>query len=158
MELQSFYDVVESGIAELGVNPADCRGENPGQWNLKKGETIVWVDLWMIEAENRAYYQVMSPIFPLPADENIKNALLANMLEINDTLFGVAFTVFQDNIYIKVIREADGMDKAESLSLLLRVGNYADLYRAELSEKYGIVSAETSDDNLNNNQSDYTKL
>jgi hypothetical protein len=50
------------------------------------------------------------------------------------------------------------MDKAESLSLLLRVGNYADLYRAELSEKYGIVSAETSDDNLNNNQSDYTKL
>ena len=54
MELQSFYDVVESGIAELGVNPADCRGENPGQWNLKKGETIVWVDLWMIEAENRA--------------------------------------------------------------------------------------------------------
>jgi hypothetical protein len=64
--------------------------------------------------------------------------LFAQLLEINDTLFGVAFTVFQENIYIKVIREADGMDKTESLSLLLRVGNYADLYRQELSEKFNI--------------------
>jgi hypothetical protein len=141
MELKLYYDVVESGIAELGVNPVDCRGENPGQWNLKKGETIVWVDLWKIESENRAYYQVMSPIFPVPTDEKIKNALFANLLELNDTLYGVAFTVFQENIYVKVIREADGMDKAESLSLLLRVGNYADMYRLELSEKYGIVLA-----------------
>jgi hypothetical protein len=83
----------------------------------------------------------MSPIFPVPTDEKIKNALFANLLELNDTLYGVAFTVFQENIYVKVIREADGMDKAESLSLLLRVGNYADMYRLELSEKYGIVLA-----------------
>jgi hypothetical protein len=138
MDLQPFYDVVEDGISELGVNPADCRGDNPGQWNLKKGETTVWVDLWYIEKENRPYYQVMSPIFPVPADEATKNALFGQLLEINDTLFGVAFTVFQENIYIKVIREADGMGKSESLSLLLRVGNYADMYRVELSEKYNI--------------------
>ena len=138
MDLQSFYDVVENGIAELGVNPADCRGDNPGQWNLKKGDTVVWVDLWWIESENRPYYQVMSPIFPVPADEQTKNTLFAQLLELNDTLFGVAFTVFQNNIYIKVIREADGMDKTESLSLLLRVGNYADLHRKELSEKFRI--------------------
>lgn len=138
MDLQPFYDVVEDGIAELGVNPADCRGDNPGQWNLKKGETTVWVDLWYIEKEDRPYYQVMSPIFAVPVDEAKKNALFAQLLEINDTLFGVAFTVFQDNIYIKVIREADGMDKTESLSLLLRVGNYADLHRQELSEKFNI--------------------
>lgn len=138
MDLQPFYDVVEDGIAELGVNPADCRGDNPGQWNLKKGETTVWVDLWYIEKEDRPYYQVMSPIFAVPADDATRNPLFAQLLEINDTLFGVAFTVFQDNIYIKVIREADGMDKTESLSLLLRVGNYADLYRQELSEKFNI--------------------
>jgi len=138
MDLQSYFDIVESGIADLGVNPADCRGDNPGQWNLKKGDTLVWIDLWWIESEGRPYFQVMSPIFAVPTDEKTKNAIFAELLEINDTLFGVAFTVYNENIYIKVIREVDGMDKAESLSLLLRVGNYADLFRKDLSEKHQI--------------------
>lgn len=136
--MQPFYDVVEEGIADLGVNPAECRGENPGQWNLKKGDTTVWVDLFYVEKEERPYYQVMSPIFNIPADEVIKNQLFAELLEINDFLYGVAFTVYKDGIFIKIIREADGMDKSESLAMLLRVGNYADQYRQELSPKYGL--------------------
>jgi hypothetical protein len=138
MDMQPFYDVVEEGIADLGVNPADCRGENPGQWNLKKGDTTVWVDLFYVEKEERPYYQVMSPIFNIPADEAMKNQLFAELLEINDFLYGVAFTTYKDGIFIKVIREADGMDKSESLAMLLRVGNYADQYRQELSAKYGL--------------------
>jgi hypothetical protein len=139
MDLQPYFDVVESGIADLGVNPVDCRGENPGQWNLKKGETTVWVDLWHIEKEDRPYFQVMSPIFQIPTDETIKNKIFAELLEINDTLYGVAFTVYKDWIYIKVIREAEGMDKGESLAMLLRVGNYADQHRTELAAKHGIT-------------------
>ncbi len=138
MDLQPFYDVVEKGISELGVDPVECRGENPGQWNLKKTDTTVWVDLFYIEKEDRPYYQVMSPIFQIPTDDNTKNNLFHELLEINDTFYGVAFTVYQDWIYIKVIREANGMDSAESLAMLLRVGTYADQYRHELAEKYGI--------------------
>lgn len=138
MDLQPYYDVVEGCIADLGVNPVDCRGENPGQWNLKKGDTTVWADLWYIEKEDRPYFQVMAPIFQIPADEAVKTRLFGELLEINDTLYGVAFTMYKDWIYIKVIREADGMDKGEALAMLLRVGNYADQHRQELSTKYNI--------------------
>lgn len=141
IDLQPYYDVVESSITDLGVNPVDCRGENPGQWNLRKGETTVWIDLWYIERENRPYFQVMSPIFKIPTDADTKNRLFEELLSINDTLYGVAFTTYKEWIYIKVIREADGMDKGEAQAMLLRVGNYADHNRTELSTKYGISLA-----------------
>jgi hypothetical protein len=80
----------------------------------------------------------MAPIFQIPADEAVKTRLFGELLEINDTLYGVAFTMYKDWIYIKVIREADGMDKGEALAMLLRVGNYADQHRQELSTKYNI--------------------
>jgi hypothetical protein len=138
IDLQPYYDVVESSITDLGVDPVDCRGENPGQWNLRKGETTVWIDLWYIERENRPYFQVMSPIFKIPTDADTKNRLFEELLSINDTLYGVAFTTYKEWIYIKVIREADGMDKGEAQAMLLRVGNYADHNRTELAAKYAI--------------------
>ncbi len=138
-DLQPYYNTVEASIAALGVDPADCRGENPGQWNLRKGETTVWVDLWYIEREERPYFQVMAPIFQIPTDVDTKNRLFEELLSINDTLYGVAFTTYKEWIYIKVIREADGMDEGEAQAMLLRVGNYADQNRQELSAKYGIA-------------------
>jgi len=138
IDLQPYYDVVESSITDLGVNPVDCRGENPGQWNLRKGETTVWIDLWYIEREDRPYFQVMSPIFKIPTDADTKNRLFEELLSLNDTLYGVAFTTYKEWIYIKVIREADGMDKGEAQAMLLRVGNYADHNRTELATKYNV--------------------
>jgi hypothetical protein len=138
MDLQPYYEVVESCIGGLGVDPVECRGDKPGQWTLRKGSATVWVDLWHIEQEERAYYQVMSPIFPVPQDAEMRNNIFAELLSINDRLYGVAFTTYKEWIYIKVIREADGMDDTEAQAMLLRVGNYADQYRQELADKYGI--------------------
>jgi hypothetical protein len=30
MDLQPYYQMVENNIQKLGVDPANCRGENPG--------------------------------------------------------------------------------------------------------------------------------
>ena len=139
MDLTAFYDIIEKSITELGVNPVDCRGENPGQWNLKKGDTTVWVDLWYIEKEDRSYFQTMAPIFAVPSDPETKNKVLEELLTINDSLFGVAFSIFNDFIYLKVVREASGMDNNEAIAMILRIGNYAELHRKELSEKYGMT-------------------
>jgi hypothetical protein len=139
MDLTAFYDIIEKSITELGVNPVDCRGENPGQWNLKKGDTTVWVDLWYIEKEDRPYFQTMAPIFAVPSDPETKNKVLEELLTINDSLFGVAFSIFNDFIYLKVVREASGMDNNEAIAMILRIGNYAELHRKELSEKYGMT-------------------
>lgn len=143
MELQPYYEVVEGCINDLGVNPVDCRGEKPGQWTLRKGSATVWIDLWNIPQEERAYYQVMSPIFAIPQDAEMRNNLFAELLSINDRLYGVAFTTFKEGIFIKVIREADGMDATEAQAMLLRVGNYADQYRKELADKYGVDISES---------------
>ena len=36
--LDTYYKLVDSAIAELGINPEETKGEQEGQWNLKKGK------------------------------------------------------------------------------------------------------------------------
>lgn len=130
-----FYDVVESAIGTLGIDPKLCRGENQGQWNLKKGSAPIWIDVIYSETDKRAYFQVMAPITKVPADK--KEQFFQELLEINYVLYGVSFTKYDDGIYIKVIREADGLDVSEALSAIERVGYYGDFYDDFLQNKYG---------------------
>lgn len=142
-DLSPYYKVVEDAIQQLGIDPALCRGEKGGQWNLKKNDVNVWIDLWYIEREQRPYYQVMAPILQLPADNREK--LYEELLQINDSLYGVAFTLYKDWVYLKVIREVEGMDDKEAFAMLTRIGNYADVYKQDLHDKY------TKDDFQNRN-------
>lgn len=137
--MQQYFQVVEASISKLGVDPAACRGQKEGQWSLVKGSANVWIDCWYIEREKRAYYQVMSPIMQIPASGAAE--LFKELLEINDKLFAVAFTIYDGWVWLKVIREADGMDADEAFALMTRVGNYADEYDDMLKAKYGNVPA-----------------
>jgi len=101
-DLSPYYKVVEGAIEQLGIDPKLCRGEKEGQWNLKKNDTNVWIDLWYIEREQRPYYQVMSPILQVPPVNREK--LYEELLQINDSLYGVAFTLYKDWVYLKVIK------------------------------------------------------
>ncbi len=139
MELGHYYQIVEESIKSLGVNPADCRGDKPGQWNLKKGSALVWVDVMYIEREQRAYYQVMSPVCPLPSTHLLE--FFQELLEINYGFYGVSFVKYENWIYIKMIREVEGLDSNEASAMLNRVGNYADHYDDFLKQKYGITEA-----------------
>ena len=143
-DLEPYYKIVENCIQRLGVDPALCRGEKPGQWNLKKNNTDVWIDLWYIEREQRPYYQVMAPVIQVP--EQNKAVLFEELLTINDQLYGVAFTLYKDWVYLKVIREVQGMDEDEAFAMLTRIGNYADDYKQKLAIKYG--ESTQSSDNL----------
>jgi hypothetical protein len=135
--MQNYFQVVEDSIRMLGVDPAACRGQKEGQWSLVKGSANVWIDCWYIEREKRAYYQVMSPIMQVPPARQAE--LFKELLEINDKLFAVAFTVYDNWVWLKVIREADGMDANEAFGLMTRIGNYADDYDDILKEKYGVA-------------------
>jgi len=147
-DLTPYYQLVENVITKLGVDPSICRSKDgngeikAGQWNMLRGSAKVWIDLWYIEKEKRAYYQVMSPVMQIP--ENNKAALFQELLEINDKLYGVAFTIYNNWVWLKVIREVDGMDENEAFAMLTRIGNYADQYDDHLIGKYG---EESGDDN-----------
>ena len=139
MNLQQYYDMVDNIIKSLGVDPAACKSETPGQWNLKKGSAPVWIDVWQVQNEERGYFQVMSPVCQVPV--NNQHLFTKELLEINHTLYGVAFTIFKDWAYIKMIREVDGLDQKEAEAMINRVGNYADDWDDKLKAKYGLETA-----------------
>jgi hypothetical protein len=132
--ITNYYQMVETIISKLGVDPAICRGENPGQWSLKKGSASVWVDVWKLQDEDYGYIQIMAPICEFPV--NGREIFMNEVLEINHNLYGVGFTKYKEWLYLKGIRELDGLDEAEATALFNRIGNYSDEYDDYFKNKY----------------------
>ena len=133
-DLTKNYEMVEAVINDLGVDAAETRGDKPGVWSLTKGDSKVWLDLWYIATEKRAYFQTLAPVIRVPA--NAGEELYKYLLAENDKLFGVSFTVYDDWIWMKTIREVEGIDEHEINFMITRVGNYAEKYTKDLREKY----------------------
>lgn len=146
VELQPLYEIVEQAIASIGVDPKPCRRGGAGQWNMRKGSARIWLDLWFIEEEGRAYFQVMSPVVPVPKQR--QEAFYKELLTVTDRLFGVAFTLYDGWAWIKSIREVEDLSVSEAKAMLIRVGNYADHYDNVLIDKYNITipTREATDD------------
>jgi hypothetical protein len=137
--IQHYYSMVDEVLTDLKINPADARGELPGQWNLKHGSASVWVDVFQSkDAQGNliqsGYLQVLAPVCDVPV--NNQHIFTKELLEINHGLYGVGFTVYKDKAYIKAIRELQGLDKSEVRATLDRVGIYANDYDDKLKEKY----------------------
>lgn len=137
--INHYFDMVEDVIRDLGVDPATCRAEKPGTWNLRLGSASVWVDVWQSKDQNGnlvdgGYLQIMAPICEVP--EVNQAAFTKELLEINHRLYGVGFTIFEKWSYIKAIRELEELDKSEVRATFDRVGIYADDYDDMLKAKY----------------------
>ena len=132
--LEHYYQIIDNCIKRLGVDPAICKGDKPGQWDLKKGSASVWIDVWKKENEDYGYMQIMAPISEIPATN--KEAFYQEVLEINHDLYGVGMTKFENWIYIKIIRELDDLSEEEAFAMFNRIGNYADQYDDFFKDKY----------------------
>lgn len=137
--LQHYFNTLEEVIRDFGVDPAICRGEQAGQWNLKLGSASVWVDIWQSKDQQgnlleSGYLQVMAPVVDVPVEN--QHLFCRELLEINHQLYGVGFTIYSNKAYIKAIRELEGLDKSEIAATLNRVGVYADDYDDKLHAKY----------------------
>jgi len=132
MDSLAYYaQVVEKAIAQIGLNPEDAKIADH-KWSLKKGSVSIWVELYTFQ--NRPYFQVAAPIMEVPS---IRTGELAiELLKLNNDMFGVAFVMHKERIYLKGLREAEGLDVSEAYSIMLRVGNYADKYDDGLKERY----------------------
>ncbi|MDX2245667.1 MAG: YbjN domain-containing protein [Bacteroidia bacterium] len=133
-DLTYHYTIVENALRQLGVDPTTCRGDQPGSWNLVKGSAKIMLDLWYIEQEKRAYFSGIAPVMKFPKSNS--ESLAVELLSLNHQLYGAAFTLFKDIVYIRTIREVDGMDTNEVSAMILRVANYADHYDDILQEKF----------------------
>jgi hypothetical protein len=124
--------MVENCISSLGVDPAVCRGDQPGQWNMKKGSANVWIDVFIIN-EN-GYFQCMAPVSAIPQVQ--KAEFYEEILETNHKLYGVGMTKFKDWIYVKTIREVEDLSEDEIMAQMNRIGVYADDYDDYFKNKY----------------------
>ncbi|NBV05297.1 MAG: hypothetical protein EBS08_06515 [Cytophagia bacterium] len=52
MELNDLVHSVEKAIHDLGVDPAQARGEEQGQWLLMRNETPIYLDAWSAEQKS----------------------------------------------------------------------------------------------------------
>lgn len=120
--LQQTCQLIEEVLASLGLNVEECRGEKEGQWNLRKGSFDIMVDAW--EEQGQVLFQVLCPLCALP-DEN-KEAFYLYLLQRNHELSAIAYTVFEQNVYLKHTREANGLTKEEILNLLSKTAFYAE--------------------------------
>lgn len=132
-QLHFYYQVVEKAIAKIGIDPGACR-KKPGQWTLTKGKIPIWVDVFYLEKEKNTYFQVAAPVMKIPKDN--AGRLAMDLLELNNRLFGVAFTANKGHIYLKTLRETEGLDVSEAHAMIMRIGNYADQYDDELKKRY----------------------
>ena len=134
MNLEPYYQMVENVIRKLGVDPSICRSQNPGQWDLKKGSASVWIDVFKRDQDHYGYFQCVAPVVQIPSDNT--QGFYEEILEKNHTLYGTAMTKHKDWIYMKSIRELDGLDEEEILATINRVGNYADDLDDYFKNKY----------------------
>ncbi len=137
--IDHYFNLFEQVLTEYNIDLTAARGQQPGQWNLVLGSARVWVDIFQSKdaqgnPTNYGYFQVLAPVCDVPV--NNQHVFTKELLEINHSLYGVAFTIFQEKAYIKAIRELQGLDKSEIKSMLNRVGIYADDFDDKLKARY----------------------
>ena len=141
--IEHYHKLIEEVLTEYKIDPATARGQQPGQWSLTLGSAGIWVDVFQSkDAQGNltqyGYLQVLALVCDVPV--NNQHLFTKELLEINHGLFGVGFTIFKDQAYIKSIRELEGLDKSEVKATLDRVGIYANDWDDKLKAKYFGVS------------------
>ena len=134
-DLENGIALVESAIKQMNIDPVACRGKIPGQYTMVQGSIQIWIDIFFSEKENACYFQVMSPILSLNGVTN-SAALYEELLKINDGFYNVAFTIYDNTVWLKNIREVKGLDESEIIAQIRRVGTYGDQYDDILKQKY----------------------
>lgn len=120
--LDTYYKLVDAAIADLGLNPDETRGEQPGQWNLKKGKFDIMVDVW--EQEKQFLFQVVCPLCALP-DEN-REAFLIHLLQKNYGMSSLSYAMMEDSVFLKYTTEANTLTKENISMLLTKTAFYAE--------------------------------
>lgn len=145
MNLEETTRIINASLSGLKMDPNSCKGEKPGQWNLKIKDSTVWIDVFNFESQpDRWYIQVMSPLLAVP-QRNVEG-IMQDALEINHKLYGCSICKKGNWFYVISLRETQGLDQSELDATIDRVGIYSSDYYSKLSFKYeGSWDKTTSD-------------
>ena len=120
--ISTYYQLIDESIMALGLNPEDTRGQQEGQWNLKKGRFDILVDVW--EQEKQFLFQIVCPLCSLP-EEN-KEGFLLHLLQRNYGMSSLAYAIMDDSVFLKFTTEADALTKEVLMMLFNKTAFYAE--------------------------------
>jgi hypothetical protein len=139
-ELKALYDIVEEGIKMTQVKPEQCRSKTEGQWNLKRLNTDIWVDLWHVDEEDKNYFQVMTPLVQLPQEG--REEFFKELLDLNYQLISGSFVTYKDGVYVKATLDAETITPDIVFMLLNRIGHYGNIFEEGLIKRYNTAKLE----------------
>lgn len=125
MGFEELNTLVESAIGRLGMDAAEARTENKGQWNIAKNQnTQIMIDLW--EEDEHWFFQVLSPICPV-GDEN-NAAFFKFLLEENHGICEASFTILDNNVFLKYTTEAADLTEERAYKSIVRIAYYNEVF------------------------------
>jgi hypothetical protein len=127
--------LIEKSIADLNVDPALCRGEKNGQWNLKYKTATLWIDLFNFEHKPELFYlQIMSPVMKILEDH--KEEFYNELLEMNFNTYGCSLCKKDEWIYVLSLRTAEFVTGREIDYYLDLVAHYSAAYKVKLENQF----------------------
>jgi hypothetical protein len=152
MTLLNYYAIVEDALRVVGIQPEEARCAKEGEWQLQKGESEIYIDLWVPESVNQWQYyvaenpepllQIMIPIGSLQAITN-RELLMADLLQLNAQLYYGAF-IFnpeQNMVALQFKRLATGINQREVLEPINALGYYAENLSIMLKDRFQLKLA-----------------
>ncbi len=153
MPLAEYNSLIETTLAFLGLNPAEAKSEEDGQWVVFNGDTEIYIDLWeQIENNGWMYFesdepifvfQAISPICYLPSGnlEHFYEELLQNNLN----LVFASYTINKEQniLAVKFRRICNGLKQEDIVEAIESIGYYSEITLKALSDRYDIKKIET---------------
>ncbi len=153
MPLSEYNSLIETTLAFLGLNPAEAKSEEDGQWVVFNGDTEIYIDLWeQIENNGWMYFesdepifvfQAISPICYLPSGnlEHFYEELLQNNLN----LVFASYTINKEQniLAVKFRRICNGLKQEDIVEAIESIGYYSEITLKALSDRYDIKKIET---------------
>jgi hypothetical protein len=147
--LEKYATIVEDGLTRIGLNPVECRKEELGQWNIQTGNLEVWVDIIQVDESETVYFQVMAPFAQLP--EKNQPQLLEHLLQLNYQMVEASFVMYQEGLYLRIMRDAIRLSAEDVIAALNRVGFYGSSFLEELFPQYKLQKVELEEDGHSHN-------
>ena len=120
---------VENVLAKMGLNPAEARTENEGQWNIAKDDDLeLMIDVW--EENEHCFFQVLSLVCEL--GDSTRPEFLKLLLEENHGFCETAFTILEDKVYLKYTTDADDINEDRIHKSITRIAYYNEMFQEKL--------------------------
>jgi hypothetical protein len=120
-------------VSSLGIDPKTCYDAENISWSLQKGSAEVTLLLFSLEGKD--YIEVSAPVIEAPEENELE--FYRQLLEINSGIIGIKFALENGLVWLLAQRELDGLDESEALTMLERVGNFADEIEDKLKNEFG---------------------